>query len=307
MSANQAKLQETEAIEWSIVEGENTEFSAQYPRLQWVHGSKQAAGFMKVGGLFISKEQYPNFTGEGFEPTTLITRKGDEIEGYAATSAKLAVIRIKHQWVKEDTGRNVPMAHVLCVVKGSDDLLCISLRGASKALEFQKAFNQHIGQNVAVANRTRPNGAPAIEPFALWFPVKACEQITITSKNGKDESAVTPPIMDAPEKVDRDYVTTLWVGADNYKAFAGLFRETSAWQKQPIWEQRHDDADDTPAFSGGDDRATQAQIEHIAGICEAKGMDIADLCMTATDGATDNLAGLTKREASEIIETAKAY
>src|SRR5688500_10664429 len=114
MTTNQAALAMTNDIEWGIVEGDNTEFSAQYARLQWVHGSKQASGFMKTGGLFVSKDEYPNFNGEGFEPTVFITRDGTEIEGYAAAKTNLAVIRIKHQWVKDETyGKNTPLAHVL--------------------------------------------------------------------------------------------------------------------------------------------------------------------------------------------------
>lgn len=296
-------------IEWDVVEGENTEFSAQYPRLQWVHGSKQASGFMKTGGLFINKEQYPNFNGEGFAPTTFITRDGKEIEGFAAQSVKLAVIRIKHQWVKDETyDRNVPLAHILTVVKGCSDLLCISLRGSAKALEFQKTFNQHIGQNVALANRTRPAGAAALEPFALWFPLTAGELVSVSSKDGKSTSIVTPFEMAQPKTLDRAYVTTLWVGGDNYGQCAGYYKETAAWQKQPIWEQRngHEEAD-TPAFTGGGDHITEQQLQHIVGLCEAKGLDEKELALSVTNGATNNIRAITKEEASTVIETAKAY
>ena len=305
----------TNDIEWDVVQGENTDFTTQYPRLQWVHGNKQAAGFMKRGGLFISKEQYPNFTGEGFEPSTLITRDGSEIEGYAATKAKLAVIRIKHQWVKDETyGKNVPLAHVLCVVKGCPDLLCVSLKGASKSLDFQKAFNTHIGQNVAFANRTRPSGAAALEPFSLWFPLIAGEQISISSKDGKSSSAVTLPTLDAPAELTRDYVVSLWAGRENYTAFAGYFRETSAWQKQPIWEQRNDDNHtDSPAFTGGNndaDRGTPEQMDFIHGLVDTKALDaetIKEFCLNASGGETNQLGNLTKSEVSSFIEIARAY
>lgn len=298
-----------DGIEWGVVEGENTEFAAKYPRLQWQHGSKQAQGFMKTGGLFVSEDEYPNFTAEGFKPTTLITRDGTEIKGFAATSLNLAVIRIKHQWVTDEKSKYVPLAHVLCVAKGCDDLLNLSLKGPSKALDFQKIFQQHIGQNVALANRTRPEGRPAIEPFALWFPLQAGELTETRSKDGKSTSIITPIEMKQPTTLDRAYVASLWVGADNYKAFANFYKETAAWQKQPIWEQRNGEADDIPAFSGenGDAMATEGQVQHLIGICEAKGLDIKELCLTATNGGTNNPGMLSRAEANEIIETAKAY
>lgn len=298
-------------IQWDVIEGTNSEFAAQYPRMQWVHGSKQAAGFMKTGGLFISQDQYPNFTGEGFTATTLITRDGTEIEGFAASKTDLAIIRIKHQWVKDETyGRNVPLAHALCVVKGCPDLICISLRGASKALDFQKAFNAHMAQNVSFANRTRPQNAPALEPFALWFPVAAGEQVSINSKDGKSSSAVTLPTLVTPDKLDREYVVTLWVGAENYKTFAGYYRETTAWQKQPIWEQRNgEELHDTPTHSGSDDRITPQQIDVLGSLIEVKHLDdndVKEMVLAATNGATNQLRNLTGDEAAVLIDTMRS-
>lgn len=290
-------------IEWNVIEGENTDFAVQYPRLQWVHGSKQAAGFMKTGGLFIAKEQYPNFPGEGFEPTTLITREGTEIDGYAALAAKLAVIRVKHQWVKDEGRvRNIPLAHALCCVKGCDDLLVISLRGAAKALEFQKAFNLHLSQIVSVANRTRPAGTPPLEPFALWFSLNAGSLVSTTSKDGKSSSVVTPFELNAPASIDRDHAVSLWVGKDNYKAFAGFWKDTAKWQAVKIWEQRHDD-DDTPAYTGGDaDPATDEQLEHLINLATAKMQNLAELMLEYTNGGTNKVESLTKGEAREFIK-----
>lgn len=306
-----AQTSPTAEIEWDVVSGENTEFAAKYARMQWNHGSKQAAGFTKTGGLFISKEEYPNFNGEGFADTSFVTRDGDEIAGYGATSTSLAVIRIKHQWVPLD-GKNVPFAHALCVVKGCEDLICISLKGPSKALDFQKTFNQHIGQNVALANRTRPQGTNPLEPFALWFPLNAGELSTAKSKDGKSTSVITPFEMATPETLDREYVASLWVGRDNYQRFAGYYRETSAWQKVPIWEQRNGDGDaeihDTPSHTG--DRITQQQAEFVAGLMETKGVgmdDLKQMCLTVTDGQTSNIDTLTRAEAGEITELLKAF
>jgi hypothetical protein len=300
-------------IEWDVVEGDNTEFAVQYPRMQWSHGEAKAQGFMKSGGLFISKDQYPNFVGDGFAPTTLITDDGTEIEGYAARTARLAVIRVKHQWVKDEKhNRNVPLVHALVTVQGCDDIINLSLKGATKALDFQKAFNQHIAQNVSVANRSRPNGVAGLEPFALWFPICASDPVKIVAKDDPSKSStVTPPVLIAPEKIDRDYVTTLWVGRDNYQQFAGYYKETATWQKLPIWEQRNDaHTSDAPEFTGGEDgRITQGQIDMVAGLIEVKQIDLDDvkaMTLGASDNATNNIKALSRDEATSLIDTMKA-
>lgn len=292
-------------IEWDIIEGENSDFAVQFPRLQWVHGEAKASGFMKSGGLFINKEQYPNFEGEGFTPAVLITQDGKEIDGYGASSANLAVVRIKHQWVKSDEGKNVPLSHVLCVVKGCDDLLLLSLKGPSKALEFQKAFNQHIAQPVSVANRTRPPGSPQLEPFALWFNVKASAPVSAQSKDGKSKSNVTPPVLVSPEQVDRDYAVSLWVGKENYKQFAAFWKDNAKWQTVKILESHDEEANDTPTHTGyapsDADPATEEQLEHLINVATAKGQNLAELMLEYTNGGTNKIENLSKGEAREFI------
>lgn len=296
---NQAQAPAIQDIEWSVVEGENTEFAVQYPRMQWSHGEAKASGFMKSGGLFIAAEQYPNFNGEGFEATKLVTDDGTEIEGFAAVEAKLAVVRVKHQWVKDEKyGRNVPLVHALIAVKGCEDLICLSLRGATKALEFQKAFNQHMAQNVSVANRTRPQGTNALEPFALWFPIHAAMSRKVQAKDSDKSSSVTPPELIAPTTIDRNYVVTLWVGAENYKQFAGFFKETAAWQKTLIWEQRNGDQ----AEFTGDERATEEQFQHFVNICTAKELNEMEIVGQATKGVTTDFMELSRVDARALID-----
>ena len=299
-----SKAQEaTIDIDWGAVEGGNSEFQVQYPRMQWQHGEAKASGFMKSGGLFINKDEYPNFTGEGFEPSVLITDDGKNIEGYAASSAKLAVIRVKHEWhTDKETKRNTPLVQALCYVKGCDDPINLSLRSPSKALEFQKAFNQHIAQNISIANRTRPQGTNALEPFALWFPIRASEPVSVSSKDGKAKSTVTPPVLSVPKTIDRNYAVSLWVGTDNYKNFASFWKDTADWQKTPIWEQRDDQhTSDTPSYTGGDaDPASVEQLDHLVSIAQVKGINLAEYMLEYTNGGTNAIENLTKSEAREF-------
>lgn len=300
--AKEATKVETIDIDWGAVEGGNSEFQVQYPRMQWQHGEAKASGFMKTGGLFINKDEFPNFIGEGFAPATLITDEGKELEGYAASSAKLAVIRVKHEWHNDDNGRPKPFVQALCYVKGCDEIINLSLRSPSKALEFQKAFNQHIKQNVSVANSTRPAGTNALEPFALWFPVKASDPVKVTSKDGKASSTVTPPTIETPETIDRTYVVSLWVGSDNYKTFAATWRDTDAWQKAPIWEKRDEHTSDTPEYTGGDaDPITQEQADQILHLGNLKQVNIAQYMLEYTNGGSNDIGNLTRGEAKQFI------
>ncbi len=308
-----AAKQQPQGIEWDVVTGENTEFVAQYPRFQWVHGNAQASGFMKTGGLFVSAENYPNFSAKGFSPETLVTRDGESIDGCGAKRAELAVIRIKQQWIKDETyGKNVPLLQALVAVNGCDDVVCISLRGASKSLAFDRAFKLHISQNVALANRTRPDGVPGLEPFALWFPICAGELQDANSKDGKSKSKVTPIELCVPQTLDRDYVVSLWVGRDNYTRFGGVFKDTKKWQMTDIWEQQHNDDPEAPAYTvggnDGDDNSngmTQGQASQIIGLLEVKNIDqdeLKEFVLTVTNGATNNFRTLTRDEAAEVIK-----
>lgn len=296
-------------FEWDAIEGGNTDFTVSYPRFQWIHGEAKASGINKTGGLFVSADNYPNFEAEGFAAADFILRDGGEIKGFGASKANLAVIRMKKQWVKDETyNRQVPLVHALVAVQGCDDIVCISLRGASKALAFEKAFQAHQAQNVSLANRNKPASAQPMEPFALWFPLVAGPLTTVTSKDGKSKSTVTPPELFTPESNGLAYVRSLWVGGDNYRTFAAIWKETAAWQKAEIWEKRDADphSSDTPEYSGGDgDPATPEMIDHLVSLCTAKGFDVRQLVMTITDGQTENVGTLSKAEVRHAIEQAK--
>lgn len=295
----QASIQ---TIEWDVVEGGNTEFQAVYPRMQWIHGDpKVQSGIMATGGLFISAEIYPSFTANGFTPQTLITDDGKRIEGYGAQTAKLAVLRIKQQWVKDAmSGKNTPLLHALVVVEGNTDIVCLSLKGASKSLPFNKAFQLHQAQNVAFANKSRPAGVAALEPFALWFPVKAGELSMISAKDGKSSSKVTSPELVKPETVDRNYAVSLWVGAANYKTFAQAFRDTADWQKQAIWKQAAEtESDDL------DGVINDPVLKQLIDLATIKGVDEKEFCLSLTQGETDRWEALRFSEAREALAQMK--
>lgn len=309
------KPQTTTDFDFSIADGTNQEYTDVYPRIQWHHGQKQmekVRGVVYTGGLFIPQDQFPNFAADGWQEDSFIASSGEEIKGYASQKASLAVIRVKSWWPpKDETGKSSgSQTHFLCCIKGVEGLFSLQVSGVSKGMPMLQAFTGHRNQIVAMVNRTKPAGANGFEPYAMWFVVEPGPHDKQVSKTNADKSSeVTRPQLYVPADINLEYARTLWVGADNYKLFSQIYKDTTAWQTQfPKGQAATDEhAGDTPTHSGVEQGPiTQAQIEHIAGICEAKGLDMKELVMTATNGATDQIINLTREEGNEIIDTAKA-
>lgn len=299
--------QQYDDFDFSIAEGTNQDYIDVYPRIQWQHGSRQLAKLGDVvahtGGLFVPADQFPNFSAEGWKEDSFITSKNEEIKGHSTTKAFLSVLRVKTWWPEGEGSKT----HMLCCIKGVDGLFSLQVGGISKGQPMLNAFTAHRSQIVNMVNRTKPAGMMGFEPYALYFVVEPGPPETQSSKaDATKGSEVTKPRLYVPETIDLAYARTLWVGGDEYKKLCQLYKDTEAWQTQFPKPQTHED--DTPEFSGHQHGAiTQPQIEHIVDICEAKGLDVKELVRSATNGMSENIENLTKLEASEIIETAKAY
>lgn len=301
---------EQEDIDWGSVEGTNQEFTDIFPRIQWVHGRKalKAAGVDSIGfrgGLFVPEDQFADLKAEGWTKTTFTTSTGEEIPGFHATEAKIAVIRIKKFWLEDGSH-----LHALCCLKGVDGLFSLQVGGKSKAQAFEVAFNQHRTRIVATANRSRPRGMNAIEPFGLWFVLAAGEHATITAKSDSSKSSeVTCPELHTPDEVTLEYVRGLWVGTGNYRTFADLYNETKQWQNQI---PQASTAGEVPAYSGGngegpdDEPATDEQLNHLVTIALQKSIDPKQVAMKYTLGQSDNIRTLTKGEARDAIREISA-
>lgn len=237
--------QQNSGIDWGVIQGGNQEFLDIYPRIQWMHGDKklkQAGGLGYKGGLFIPEDQFTGFEAEHWEETTIVAGEGSELKGWWSSMGLLAVIRSKRFWY-DGTSRN----HFLVCIKGVDGLFSLQVKGMSKGVAMEQAFNQHRAQVVSFANRMRPEGTPILEPFALWFAVHPGEHETAYSKNDPSKSSVvTPPKLYLPNTINEAYINRLWVGLDNYKRFVDLYKETESWQEQ-IPKQRNN-----TEFSGPD-------------------------------------------------------
>lgn len=162
-----------------------------------------------------------------------------------------------------------------------------------------------------MVNRTKPAGSPGFEPYAMWFVVEPGPHESQASKGDASKtSEVTKPRLYTPDNVDLAYARTLWVGADNYKAFCQLYKDTEAWQTQfPKSQESDPHTSDTPQFTG-DGGITPQQIDFIGGLIDAKAVDaqtIKEMCLAASNDATQSIGALKASEANVLIDTLKAY
>lgn len=287
-------------IDWDSVEGANQDFQDVYPRLQWMHGKRAFKDLGKdnmlfTGGLFLPENQFAGFEADGwtrakFTPSGV---NSSEISGWYSKKAYLSIIRLKRWW--DDDGSHT---HALCAIKGIDGIFCIQVGGISKGQAFETAFADHRKQIVAAANRTKPQGKPGIEPLALWFVLSPAEHSMQKAKTKDAESEVTVPRLFVPEKLDIDYVRSLWVGTENYRLFCDYYKETEAWQNQ-FPKKAENAGSDT-------DTINDAKLKEILDLCMIKDFPPEQLALTASENQTDKLEMLNYAEARKALEILRA-
>jgi len=295
------RVETTQDIDWGVVEGGNQDYLDIYPRIQWHHGKRQ---FSKVGGMsfqggaFIPEDQFADLEAPGWEEDSFVPSSGGdkEITGFWNPKAELSIIRVKKYWTDDGSHTNA-----ICCVKGVDGIFCFQTKGISKAAAFNSLFNQHRNQIVSMANRSKPLGAPSLEPFALWcviVPDKHTMQPSAVKKNS--ESEVTPPTLYLPDKLTPEYVKSLWVGSDNYKRFVEIFKETEAWQTQ-IPQKSTQDKDN----GNSGDNLSDAQLKEIIDICTRTDYPEHEIASKVSNGGTTKIELLTSKEADEAIAILK--
>lgn len=221
-----------QGIDWGSVDGSAQDYQDIFPRIQWMHGSKQAkniGGMSHTGGFFIPEDQFTDFEAPGFEETVFVANDNSEIKGWYSKGARLSVIRMKWFWTN-----NTSYCHMLCLIKGekTKSLFSYQTKGVTKAMYARNSFNDHRSRVVSLVNRSRPESAPMIEPFGLWFCSKAGEHDIYTSKTG-EQSGMTPPELFIPEGgITLDYAMSLYIGKELYKEALIHFKDTEAWQDQ---------------------------------------------------------------------------
>jgi hypothetical protein len=242
---------------------EDRAFGSVYPVLQWVNGkatNKKAGGIGHTGGFFCSAEQGVEIP--GFEPYTMITQDGTEIEGFAARDVNLAVVRTRKSWQVEPAegglrqrygydefedaqaaGTARGNTHILVCINGMKEALMLAVSGyTARALAAagqgrdRGIIPAFSGKVLTAANRlAKKSGKGASYPLCAFElkvgPKRKADGTPMYDEVGtKQKSPVTLPVwLDEPKTVDATYLKGAYVGHERFMAYQGVHQEAEEW------------------------------------------------------------------------------
>jgi len=259
-----AKAPEVPAFLQADITIEDRTYGPQYPIVQWTNGDpskKKEGGLAHHGGFFISAEQQLKIPGA--EPHVLITREGEEIQGYAIRDLKGSAISFRRSWqvtppkgLSQRFGNNEyddalalgkprGAAHVLFVPEGLDEPVVLTFRGFTARAMVGMAKDRGVipmfGQLVVGgASRLARQGA---NPRKVNFPTCAFSLVIGPARGadgspvyedvgeGEATSKVTMPTwIDQPTgAVDASVINSRYVGAEKLARFQSFYTEAEEW------------------------------------------------------------------------------
>jgi hypothetical protein len=243
---------------------EDRAFGSVYPVLQWINGkavNKAAGGISHTGGFFISSEQGVEIP--GFEPHTLITSDGTEVEGHASRDVDLSVIRIRKSWnVQPAEGKGLSQrygydeydeaqaagdargsTHILVCINGLKEPLMLAVSGyTARALgaagqgRDRGIVPRFASKVVNSANRMAKRAGKQVTYPLCAFSIKVGPKRDDKGKPHYDEvgtkkkSSVTLPVwLDEPKAVDGGYLKNAYVGHELFMALQGMHQAADEW------------------------------------------------------------------------------
>lgn len=247
---------------------EDRQYGAQFPIVQWVNGTpdkKKEGGIAYTGGFFISTEQ--GVVPPGFTPYTLVTKEGEEIEGFATRDLSLSVLRLRKSWVVApdkglaqrfaqaeydsacEMGKPRGQLHVLVMMKGLDEPLCLTFRGfAAKGMAGQgkdRGVIPSFGQMVpTVATRlARKQNRKTNYPLCAFYLTVGGQRddkgVPVHTEVGeKEKSKISMPVwVNEPKAVDEAFVRKAFVGNILLTAHQAAYTESESWYEAWSEEQ----------------------------------------------------------------------
>jgi hypothetical protein len=242
---------------------EDRAFGSIYPVVQWINGkptAKKEGGIAHTGGLFYSTEQGIELP--GFEPYTLVTRDGTEVEGFAARDIELVIIRTRRSWLlrsadakalpqrfaveeyDEDIAGARGQAHLLCTINGTKDPVMLSVSGhVSKAFmsvgngKVRGILPRFATKVVGAASRlTAKRGKKAMPLCSFKLHIgPARDEVgkpVFTEVGAKEKSLVTLPVwLDEPKTVDEAFLKVAYVGHERFSAHQEIHQGSDDWVK----------------------------------------------------------------------------
>lgn len=241
------------------------QLTVSHPLIQWGSGDakmKKAGGMAYRGGFFISEDYAPaDMTEYGWEKETMITRKGDEIEGFWRPELTMSVIVGRKRWVvnQGDTSINFgerdyntakehgrPTGHHQYVVLLKDAVelgpFCLTLKG-NAGKYFDRGDNKYPGvlaelvrTDIALANQLTKKQGLRWPYRAFWLTVgpnadAKGEPVFITVGSGTDTSnIIIPRPVGMPEKPSMDHLSEVGIERDFLTSTINpIFEDNKEW------------------------------------------------------------------------------
>lgn len=231
-------------FDFDVVDPDTAERSIPvYPVAQWHNGQqalKALGGVQLAGGIVLPKKYVSEGSRlPGWTEERMTFRSGKEETALTAQKLIMSPIRTRFRWFARqgtDTvyyprSAYVMGAHlrghlqVLAAVKGANAPIVVTFKGKASQI-FEALLKDFSGKVVQTANRTAPKGK-SLPRFAFWMSVSPGPH-TKAGSPGR-ESFITPPTLDLPAEISRDYLRSMFIGRDNLIRFQEWYREAEPW------------------------------------------------------------------------------
>lgn len=274
----------------------------QFPAIQWHYGSnksiaKKVGGMDYQGGWFLPEDSIDaELLGEGWEQVTWEHTNGTAVDGFYRREIAVSVVAARQRWevyndngaaqvfawneydAAKANGRPSSRTHVLCLVKGMEDIgaMVLTLKG-SAAMSFSGtrsqagALTMFANTVIKAANQASDEAAKAKSerggkrwPYrAFWLPVgaerdaKGAPVFTEMGSGNSKINLVLPVALGLPSKADAVDLGKFYIGADLLPAVNELWAEA-----EEGWTHAWDSfADSERTVGGGDAAATPEEEE----------------------------------------------
>lgn len=277
---------------------EDRSFGRQLPLVQWINGDptkKREGGIAYTGGFFFTRDQGIKIPGA--EPYVMVTKDGEDIDGFAIRDLRGAIVRYRRGWMATPKdglparfanseydeavayGKVRGQTHVIFLPEGCEDYVMLTFRGlGSKAVA---GMGKESGAIVRFANRVlgtanrlaKKDGRKTTYPLCAFKitlgPARLADGSPDFTEVGKkpDTSMVTfPEWVDGIEgDITSATLNSLYVG----KLFGSLQAEFTAteswtedWSEESLLARRTRGAKNSgaPVQNGTDGRPASNEV-----------------------------------------------
>jgi len=250
---------------------DDREFGSAYPLIQWMNGSPKGKAVGKdslahTGGFFMSADQGIE-PPPGFEPYTLTTEGGDDVEGFSSRDLTFAPIRSRRSWLVDMGEGNFPLrfanndyddakaaaengtpkgvGHLVVGIKGCDEPILLSFRGMTSREIFSQGRNLGLIPNYSnkilraakrVARKANPKSRKKYPLCAFLMTVgpnrndKGAPEFTKVGQGDKTRQITMPVWLDEPKGlVGKADLTRIYVGGESLATYQDFHMELDDW------------------------------------------------------------------------------